>query len=390
MAANSNPHRVALVHDWLVSYRGGEKVLEAFCELYPHAEIFTLFHKPGSVGRVIESHPIHVSNLGRLPRSEKYYRYLLPLLPMAVESLDLTGFDLVISTSHCVAKGVLVSPGALHLCYCLTPMRYAWDQANEYFGKAQPLVSPLLHYLRMWDAQSANRVDRFISLSHFIRERIQKVYRRDSDVLHPFADTEAYRPDPHVRAGDYYLTAGAFAPYKRVDLAIEACNRLNRPLLVVGSGQHSRKLKRLAGPKTKFLGQVSDDKLRELYTGCKAFLFPGEEDFGITPLEAMACGTPVIAYGSGGATETIVDGVTGLLFEPQTVDGLCDAILDFEKTRTHYKPEACRRQAEKFTRENFKRGIVRIVNEMYQNRLGSGEPVSLDSPRPSELPPGNA
>lgn len=385
--ATIQPHRVALVHDWLLSYRGGEKVLEAFCELYPHAEIFTLFHKPGSVGRTIESHPIHTSPLNRLPGSSKHYRYLLPFFPMAAERFDLSGFDLVISTSHCVAKGVVVGPGALHVCYCLTPMRYAWDRSADYFSRLSGPVSPLLHYLRLWDAASSNRVDHFVAISEWVRERVIKYYRRDADVIPAFVDLEAYRPDPGAIEGDYYLAAGAFAPYKRVDLALEACARLDRSLYVVGTGQDDRRLRRLAGKKTKFLGRVSDEQLRRLYTGARALLFPGEEDFGITPLESMACGKPVIAYGAGGATETVLDGVTGLWFTPQTVDGLCDALLEFERDRKRFTPEACRKQAERFGKDSFKRSFVRVVNGLQSSRLGRADTLPVFR---SELTPGNA
>jgi glycosyltransferase involved in cell wall biosynthesis len=386
--AVSNPHRVALVHDWLLTYRGGEKVLEALCELYPHAEIFTLFHRKGSVGKIIERHPIHTSELSRLPGADKYYRFLLPLFPQAIERFDLTDFDLVISTSHCVAKGVLVGPNSLHVCYCLTPMRYAWDKSRDYFPKLHGAVSPVLHYLRLWDAASANRADLFVTLSDWVRGRIQKYYRRNAEVVYPFVDLETYRPDPDVTDGEYYLAAGAFAPYKRVDLAIEACRRLKRPLWIVGGGQSAAKWKALSrGADVRFLGNISDDELRRVYSGAKALLFPGEEDFGITPLESMACGKPVIAYGVGGATETVIDGVTGLHFAPQTVDGLCEAMLEFEKHRSRFTPEACRRQAEKFTKDRFKRGFVRVVNGLQQ-----GKRLELERTETAhgELSPGNA
>lgn len=347
------PIKVALVHDWLVSYRGGERVLEALCELYPQAPIYTLFYKKGTVGRTIEDHPIHVSFLNSLPRATKYYRYLLPLFPMAIERFDLSGYDLVISTSHCVAKGVIVPQHSLHVCYCFTPMRYIWDRSRDYFrGWKESLLLPFLHYLRLWDVASSARVDHFIGISQYIRRRIQKYYRREASVIYPPVNVHSFRPSAGD-LGDYYLTVAAFAPYKRLDLAIEACHRLGRKLLVVGGGQEAKNLKAMPGNHVTFLGHLSDEALAEVYAGAKAFLFPAEEDFGIAPVEAMACGRPVIAFARGGAAETVIENITGIFFHEQTVESLCEAILYFEKTSSRFSSHTCRERAEQFHKQRF-------------------------------------
>jgi glycosyltransferase involved in cell wall biosynthesis len=363
--------RVAIIHDWLVTSRGGERVLEALCEIFPQSEIFTLFHKPGSTTERIESRPIHASFLNRLPKVEKYYRNLLPLLPYTIEQTQLEGFDLILSSSHCVAKGVIPPPGTLHISYLHTTMRYAWDQAYQYFGGGlkEFLVSPFLHYLRMWDVTSSARVDHFIANSRFVSQRIEKYYRRPSDVVNPFVDLERFKP-AHGEKGDYYLLVSAFAPYKRVDLAIEACEKLGKRLLIVGGGQQEKTLKRMGGKWTQFLGNLPDDFLPDLFAGAKALLFPGVEDFGITPLEAMASGTPVIALGAGGALETIEEGKTGLFFYEQTAEALIQAIQTFEKQPNTFTAAACRERAEFFSKSRFQKQILGIVAQQLENRTG--------------------
>lgn len=364
MPIESLPYRrVALIHDWLVSYRGGEKVLEAIAELFPTVDIYTLFYKPGTIGSKLEKYPIRTSFLNKLPGSSKYYRYLLPLMPLAVERWDLRDYDLVISSSSCVAKGIIPGPRTRHICYCLTTMRYAWDQYSHYFGghPTEAFIYPWVHYLRMWDVTSSARVDEFIADSNFVADRIRKYYRRDANVIPAFVDLEKYRLYEGPRE-NYYLVASAHAPYKRIDLAIEACKKLGRRIVVVGSGQNEKKIRALAGPGVEFAGQVSDERLLELYQKARALLFPGEEDFGIVPLEAMACGTPVIAYDSGGAQETVSAPTTGAFFYPQTSEALCQAILDFEqRNSSKIVPSNCRRQAEGFSRENFQMQFRRVL-----------------------------
>ncbi len=375
--------RVALVHDWLVTSRGGEKVLDALCEVFPQSEIFTLFHKKGSTTERIESRPIHVSKLNRLPGVQKFYRYLLPLLPYTIEKTRLEGFDLILSSSHCVAKGVIPPPGTLHISYLHTTMRYAWDQAYQYFGGGlkEALVSPFLHYLRMWDVTSSARVDHFIANSRFVASRIEKYYRRSAEVVNPFVDLERFKPG-HGEKGDYYLLVSAFAPYKRLDLAIEACEKMGRRLIIVGNGQESKALKRLAGKWTEFLGNLPDTSLPDLFAGAKALLFPGIEDFGITPLEAMACGTPVIAFGAGGALETIEDGKTGVFFYEQTAASLQKAIERFEAEPC--SPLACRERSLFFSKARFQKEILGLVAKHLdpkkgKSRDGSSPSVYLDA-----------
>jgi glycosyltransferase involved in cell wall biosynthesis len=344
--------KVAIIHDWMNGFRGGEQVLDALVEIFPQAEIFTLFYTPGTLNARIENRPIHVSFLNKLPGAKRFYRYYLPLFPMAIERFDLSQFDLVISSSHCVAKGVIPHPKALHLCYCHTPMRYSWDRYQDYFGhsKVEPLLFPFIHYLRIWDVSASHRVDHFIANSNWVRRRIERFYRRDADVIYPPLSLDKFSVAAGDK-GDYYLIVAAFAPYKRIDIAIEACEKLDRRLLIVGAGQDEKKLRGLAKGRTEFLGKVAHEDLKDLLGGARAFLHPGEEDFGIAPLEAMAAGTPVIAFGSGGALETVVPNETGIFFREQTVESLSEAILNFEKE--NFSKEACRRQAERFSRERF-------------------------------------
>jgi glycosyltransferase involved in cell wall biosynthesis len=355
--------RVVLVHDWLTGMRGGEKCLEVVCRRWPDAPLFTLLHRPGSVAAVIESRPLHTSWLAALPQVHRYYRYLLPLMPAAAAGWRLPPCDLVLSFSHCVAKAATAPPGVPHVCYCFTPMRYAWHLRQAYFGpeaarglKAR-LVRRTLTWLRDWDRRTAARVSHFIAISRTVQERIAECYGRTSMVLYPPVDTDFYCPGPERRES-YYLAVSAFAPYKRLDLAVTACNRLGRSLVVIGSGQSESRLRALAGPTVHFLGWQPDEVIRQHLRRCRALLFPGEEDFGIVPVEAQACGTPVIAYGRGGATETVVppggtQEPTGLWFTEQTTDGLIAALETFEAQARWFAPAAARRQAVTFNRHRF-------------------------------------
>jgi glycosyltransferase involved in cell wall biosynthesis len=320
--------KTALVHDWLTGMRGGEWVLEAIAGLFPGAPIFTLLHVPGSVSAALESHPIHTSFLQRAPGIRRHYRRYLPLFPAAVEDFDLAGYDLVISSSHCVAKGVIPAPGSRHLCYCHSPMRYAWDQEHVYFPRRRGPVPRLrglaLSRLRSWDVAAAARVDRFLANSRFVAERIRRYYRREAEVLHPPVDTEFFIPagDPSPGAptsgatggGEYCLAVAALARYKRLEVAIEACRRLGLGLRIVGTGPEQRRLRRLAGAGVDFCGQVDRERLRDLYRGALCLLQPGVEDFGMAPVEALACGTPVVALGRGGVLDVVEDGVHGVLY----------------------------------------------------------------------------
>jgi glycosyltransferase involved in cell wall biosynthesis len=368
--------KIAFVHDWLTGMRGGEKVLEAACELFPEAEIYTLLHRPEQVSSLINSKKIRVSWLNRLPGAHLYYRYLLPLMPSAIEHFDLGDYDLVLSFNHCVAKGVSLTPRPgrrrpLHLCYCHTPMRYVYDQFQDYFADGSHrwiewgarLLRP---YLVRWDKKTSRSVDHFLANSENIRSRIRRAYDRDSTVVYPTVDTDFFSPSavsvvPRSPV-PYYLIACALVPYKRVDLAIEACRRLNVSLKVVGVGTEGRRLRKLAkAAPVEFLGWQSDAALRELYRNCAAFLFPADEDFGIAPVEAMACGKPVVAYRKGGSLETVREGVTGVFFDAQTPDALAEAM---QRARgMSFDPAAIRSHALQFDKKNFKDSLARFVRE---------------------------
>jgi glycosyltransferase involved in cell wall biosynthesis len=346
--------RVALIHDWLNGMRGGEKVLELLCELYPEAEIFTLFYEPDNVSELIASKIVNVSPLQRLPWARKAYRSYLPLYPWAIERFRLQGFDLVISTSHCAAKGVRVPAQVRHICYCLTPMRYIWDMFDVYFPRRGPrLVSSLamrllVKRLRRWDVATAQRIDFFIAISQHIAKKIFRYYSRNAAVIYPPVDTELFTPG-NVKKSEQYLIVSALVPYKRIDLAICAFNELGFPLVIVGEGPEAGRLRAIAKENITFLGWVTNERLRHLYRESQALIFSGEEDFGLVPVEAQACGTPVIAYKKGGVLESVVDGVTGCFFEPQTAEALRAAVEQFAPTR--YECINLRTNAERFSRQ---------------------------------------
>ena len=368
--------KVALVHDWLTGMRGGERVLERIAAMYPGAPIHTLVWKRGSVSPALESHPIVTSFLQRLPGAEQCYRWFLPLFPRAIESFDLSGFDLVISTSHAVAKGAVTPPGAFHLSYIHTPMRYVWDLERDYFPPGR-FPWPLSWYvrrtcarLRAWDRATSGRPDALLANSRHVAARIRTHWGREAEVVHPPVDVDRFHLTEGAR--DHYLLAGAFAPYKRSDLALEACTRLGRRVLVAGSGPEEARLRRLAPPGTEFRGWVGDEQIGAVYAGAKALLFPGEEDFGIMPVEALASGTPVIAFGRGGALETVGRGASpealagvaaggvarvpgGVLFGTQTVAGLTEAIERFEGER--FDPAELRALSLPFAAEGFDRNF---------------------------------
>ena len=359
--------RIALVHDWLTGMRGGEKVLEVLCDLYPAADIFTLLHVPGSVSPRIEQHSIRASFIQRLPHSRTAYRRYLPLFPFAVEQFNLDQYDLVISSSHCAAKSVVVPGRARHLCYCHSPMRYAWDQFDAYFGPARAgwirsrwIYRPVLARLARWDAATAPRVHRFVANSRHVASRILRYYGRDASIVFPPVDTEFYCP-ASVSPGDHFLIVSALVPYKRVDLAIESCQRASVPLRIVGDGPDRGRLERQAGTTVTFLGSVGDEQIRDEYRRARAVILAGEEDFGIVPVEAQACGCPVVALGRGGALETVIDGETGVLFREPTADSLVDALN--RVTTMRVVPSRMREHASQFSRERHAERIRELVNQ---------------------------
>jgi glycosyltransferase involved in cell wall biosynthesis len=357
--------------------RGGEKVLEGILALFPESEIFTLFHVQGSVSAAIESKPIHTSFVQRAPGGERHFRKLLPLFPRAIERFDLSGFDLVVSTSHCVAKGVRVPRGVPHVCYCHTPMRYIWTSHDEYVGRgraslpARLALAATIGYLRRWDVESARRVDVFVANSENVARRIRRIYGRDAIVLRPWVDHAFFTPGPEPPS-PWFLVVTALVPYKRVEIAVDAFRTLDKELIVAGGGPLLERLSRSAPAHVRFTGRVSDETLRDLYRGAQALVFPGEEDFGIVPLEAMACGTPVIAYRAGGALETVVEGTTGVFFDEKTERALASAVRAFDRGR--FDAARVRAHAERFDRARFLAAFREIVNDAVE----AHDPIRCD------------
>jgi glycosyltransferase involved in cell wall biosynthesis len=361
--------RVALVHDWLTGMRGGEKVLEILAAQFPEAPIFTLFHFPGTVSAALESHPIHTSFLQRAPRLRENYRRYLPLFPAAIEELDLTSYDLILSSSHCVAKGVIPSPDSWHICYCHTPMRYAWDQEHVYFPKRHGLTARarglVLSGLRAWDAASASRVNQYVANSSFVARRIRTYYGRDAEVIHPPVDVDFFTPGAVPEAG-YCLMVSALAPYKRVEMAIAACDRLGLELRVVGDGPEAARLREIAGPKTRLLGSVDREHLRDLYRGARLFLQPGVEDFGIASVEALACGTPVVAVAKGGILDVVEEGRHGHLYPDW--GGTADLAEAIDKAlRIGFNPLDLRSRAESFAASRFTHRIQALLRSRFHS-----------------------
>jgi glycosyltransferase involved in cell wall biosynthesis len=368
--------KVALIHDWLTGMRGGERCLEVFCELFPQAHLYTLLHIPGSVSALIEKMPIKTSFIQNLPFAKKRYRKYLPLFPMAIERFNLKEYDLILSCSHCVAKGIIPPPDAPHISYMLTPMRYAWDMYGEYFGAGRNrLILLFIHYLRMWDVTSSQRVDNFLCISRHVRNRIMKYYRRDSEVIHPPVEISRFRPGN--KKEDFFLIVSFLVPYKKINLAIEAFNRLGYPLRIIGTGPEEKRLRAIAKANIEFMGWQSDEVVAKNYSACRALIFPGEEDFGIVPVEAMGCGRPVIAYGRGGILETVIGyeqrrrggkGATGLFFHEQSVGSLIDAVEWFNRVEREFDPSAIRRHALQWDREIFKENIKKSIFEKMELR----------------------
>lgn len=354
---------MALVHDWLNGMRGGEKVLEEISAIYPQADIFTLFLEREKLSPSLQNRRIISSGLNRNPLVRRNYRWFLSSFPRLIEEFDLQGYDLVISSSHCVAKGVIPRPGALHVSYLHSPMRYAWDQYFSYFGKLggwrRRHISAAVSRLRIWDISSSSRVDHFLANSSFVRQRIWSYYRREAQVIHPPVDTDFFQPGAEGK-DDYYLAVSALVPYKRVDILIEACNRSRRRLVVVGRGPEKKRLQRLAGPSICFREGLSADELLGLYQRARGFLQAGIEDFGIGFVEALACATPVIAYAAGGVLDSVRDGENGFLFKEQSAAGLETALQRAENQEID--PVLLRRSSLAFSRSEFRKKMKNFVD----------------------------
>ena len=364
----------AIVHDWLTGMRGGEKVLESIGALYPDADVYTLLHVPGSTSPAIERRRIRTSFLQHLPGASRFYRHYLPVFPTAIEQFDLDGYDLIISSSHCAAKAVVAPGGSRHLCYCHSPMRYAWDQFEAYFGRqrvgriGEAALRPVLAWLARWDAATTTRVHRFLANSRFVASRIRRYYGRPADVVYPPVDTEFYQPDA-TSAGDHFLVVSALVPYQCVDLAIAACQRAGAPLRIVGTGPDRDRLERGAGPSVTFLGQISDEAIRDEYRRARAVILAGEEDFGIVPVEAQACGRPVVALGRGGALETVIDGETGVLFADATPESLAAALERLAARR--WEAARIRDHAAGFSRARFADRLGAIIQDTLAQPAGT-------------------
>lgn len=356
--------KVALIHDWLNGMRGGEKILEVLAELFPDADVYTLLYEPDKISQTVNRLSVHTSFIQKLPLVKKCYRYYLPIFPFAIERFKLRGYDLVISTSHCVAKGIKTPKDTLHICYCLTPMRYVWDFGEEYFNSLRFFIKPILGYLRSWDRKTSARPNFYFSISQNVVNRVKRYYNRESIVIYPPVDTNFFIPQNIDK--DYYLIVSALVPYKKIDVAVEAFNRIGLPLRIIGTGTEYNRLRKTAGENIKFLGWQEDSVVRDYYARCKALIFPGIEDFGITILESQSCGRPVIAYRGGGALETIDPEIpTGLFFTEQTPDALIKAVKEFEKIQHTFNKEKIRQNVLRYDRGLFKKRLRDEIQGLY-------------------------
>ncbi len=363
--------RVALVHDYLNQYGGAEKVLEAFLEIFPDAPIYTLLSDKKIVDKFFLNKKIKNSFLQKIPFIKKHHRLFPPLMPLAVEKLDLSDYDLVLSDSAAFGKGIITRPDTLHICYCHTPIRYAWDDSHKYVKEfsmpkiAKLFVPVFMNYLRLWDREAAYRVDKFVCNSEFVAQRIKKYYKQDAEVIYPPVNIKDFGVTDLIENNKpYFLMVGRLLPYKRFDMAIEAFNKLELPLKIIGNGPEMKKLKKMANWNIEFLGELNNKDLKKYYQGCQALIFPQEEDFGIVALEAMACGRPVIAYRGGGALESVLEGKTGMFFEEQTVGSLVDAIKNFDVSK--FNSKIIYQHALKFDKENFKKKIKDFIDKNWE------------------------
>ena len=373
-----NGLRVAIVHHWLISHAGGERVLDAIASIFPTADVFTLFLNKQKLPSSLHKHKITTSFLDKIPAAKRAHRHFLAFYPLAVEMLDLSGYDLVITSDSGPMKGVLTEPHSMHICYCHSPMRYLWDGYSAYHRGMSPLAQTIFgitsHYVRNWDYAAAQRVDHFIANSHYVAARIRKYYRRESTIIHPPINTsQSYLS---CKQGNYYLAVGRLVPYKRTDILMNACSKLGRKLVIVGDGPDRKKLERHSPKNVEFLGELDDSQLRTIYAECRALLFAADEDFGMVPLEAQSYGRPVIAFGKGGSLETVIGTynpigeqrpdedtpVTGVFFEEQTADSLAKAILSFESSEEIFQPHCIQSHARKFDTSIFISRMRKYIN----------------------------
>jgi glycosyltransferase involved in cell wall biosynthesis len=363
--------KVALIHDHLAQDGGAEKVLKVFSEMFPEAPIYTLLYEKKNADKYFKDKKIETSVIQKLPGGVKHYQWYMPFMPMAVEFFDLKNYDLVISDASAFAKGVITAPDTLHICYCHTPTRYLWSDTHQYINELRynkyfkKVISLVLNYVRVWDRVAADRVDKFIANSKTVQRRIAKYYKADSTVIYPPVSIDKFSISENQE--DYFLIGGRLAPYKRVDIVIEAFKKLDKKLKIFGGGVDMERLKKIAGSSKniEFLGRVSDEEMAELYRKCQAFINPQEEDFGITVIEAMASGRPVIAFRKGGATETVIDGKTGIFFNKQTPESLIEAVNKFDSN--NFNPNEIRKHAEQYGVERFKREIREFIEREYKN-----------------------
>jgi glycosyltransferase involved in cell wall biosynthesis len=374
--------KVAIVHDWLVNYGGAERVVEEMLKLYPEADIYTLVYDEKKMGKIFPKEKVHTSFVQKLPMSTRLYTKLLTLMPKAFESFDFSGYDLVLCSSSSCAKGVITAPDVPHICYIHTPMRYAWDQFFEYRKRSGRLTKFFMNRwmpsIRLWDFVSSQRIDSLISNSKYISRRIQKYWRLPSSVIYPPVDTERLSPN-NKPTEDFYVVFSRFVPYKRIDLAIKACGKLGKKLVVIGGGSQEAELKALAKEAfsshpddVKFTGRISDAEVQDYLQRCKAMIFSAEEDFGIIPVEVQACGRPVIAFGKGGALETVKDGVTGVFFDKQETESVCTAIKNFEElySKGTFVSEKIVEHAKSFSAERFRNELKEHIDSVLSTFQG--------------------
>jgi len=363
--------KVAIVHEWLVTHAGSERVVEQILHLYPEADLFSLVEfLPDDLRYFIRNKSVKTSFIQRLPFANPHFRQYLPLMPLAIEQFDLSNYDLILSSSHAVAKGILTRPDQLHLSYVHTPVRYAWDLQQQYLqganlkqGVRAAIANITLHYLRLWDLATANRVDYFIANSRYVAQRIWKTYRRPAEVIYPPVSIDRFCAVPQRE--NFYLTLARFVPYKRVDLIVEAFTRLGLPLVVIGSGAGERQLRAIAGKNVEILGHQSEEAIVQYMQRCKAFVYAAAEDFGISLVEAQAAGAPVIAYGKGGAVETVIPGKTGILFADQTVESLIAAVRQFESGKFAFETATLRENADRFSTDRFRQTFSQFVAQKW-------------------------